>query len=218
MTKEAEKQAVDDAPQPGVESKGSEDSESLDSLLSEFETGNQAKPQPDKSEPAKPQPDLARTSHSDLARTLRGMKPLIDYVQDEMDHKADETVKKEVGEAISFLKEANELKEVKDIVVRGLMEALASEDKEFATAFKERQSNPNAWKQALSKGRDWVVEQIKDLPGSQVRNDLEAAQAAVAGQVDETPDESGPSVAEKIVMTSSEWRKYLATQAMGADA
>lgn len=198
---QTEKRTVDDsAPSGTPESAGSQESESLNSLLSEWETdtGSQSAAQP----------------RDDFAKTVRGLKPVVDFARSEMDRKATEAAQKEVGDALSFVKEAEELKEVGDPVVRGLMEAFALEDKAFAAAFQNRGDNPEAWKQALGRSRDWAVEQIKGLPGMKERNDLEAAEAAVAGtgNGNAPPDDDLPSTAKMVNMNAREWRQFLMEQ------
>lgn len=198
---QTEKRTADDRSLPaGQESAGSQESESLNSLLSEWETdsGSQSAAQP----------------RDDFAKTVRGLKPVVDFARSEMDRKASETAQQEVGEALSFVKEAEELKEVGDPVVRGLMEAFALEDKAFAKAFQNRGDNPEAWKQALGRSRDWAVDQIKGLPGMKDRSDIEAAEAAVAGTGNgNAPSEDDlPSTAAMVNMTAREWRQFVMEQ------
>lgn len=195
---------MDDAPRKGVESE-SQESASLDNLIRGFEDQAGDKP-------AKPR--------EDIAKALTGLKPVVDFAKSEMNRKSVEAVQEDVGSAISFMKESTELKDVGNPVVRGLMEAYAAENDGFAKAFQKRGDNPTAWKQALKEGRDWAVEQIKGIPGmNTARDDIEAAEAAVAG-TDSTEragaDDDLPSTTDMMNMSGVEWQRFMSNQAAKA--
>ena len=66
----------------------------------------------------------------------------------------------------------------------------------------------------MSDGRDWVKEAVGGLrgKGDNVRDDIEAAKAAVDGTTTQSAQTDGPSVAEKVAMTDAQWRNYMEAQ------
>jgi hypothetical protein len=161
----------------------------VESLLQEFDaqSGSQPAPQPTLS------PELA---------------PVIEFAKAEMQSKAAAKYDSDVKEAVSFLKQADDTKDLPDRLALGFLHALANEDKEFADAWQNRQERPGAWKDALNKANASWQEEVKKLPTSRVRTEVERAAAAVHGQTN-TPARAGQkSVQELARMSLRELDEY----------
>jgi hypothetical protein len=155
----------------------------VESLLQEFDaqSGSQPAPQPTLS------PELA---------------PVIEFAKAEMQSKAAARYDADVKEAVSFLKQADEAKDLPDRVALGFLHALANENEEFAKAWKDRADRPGAWKDALTKaGQEWQEEVVKKLPTSRVRTEVERAAAAVHGQTN-TPARAGQKSVQELARMS----------------
>ena len=184
---------ADDAQPGGAEAASSGESE-LGALLKEYET--------DRTPEAKP--------NGDVARVLQGLKPVVDYAKDRMVKDQNDAVQSDLDNAFKFVTKDEELKGLKSTVVRGFLEAYGIDHPDFATAFQSRGKNPEAWNDALSKGRDWLKEEIAGFSKSSDREDLEAAQAAVSGTTDQVPNaKDGPSPAEMFDMSDVDWQKFM---------
>lgn len=164
----------------------------LDSLLSEFDTQTDRKPE------------------SDMSRVLETIKPLAQFAKSRMEKDRQDGLKADIDDAFKFMTEADELKSLKPTHVRGFMEAYAVENVEFSAAFQNREAKPQEWKSALQKGRDWLVGEISEFGKSDLKEDVEAAKAAVDGATDEVPNAGkGPSSKEMFAMSDVEWENYM---------
>ena len=180
----------------------SEDSESFDSLIQEFEskTGDQSQTV-DKS-----------------GAVLRALKPVIEYVQDDRAEKQQATLNKDLGDAVDFVAKGKGLDKLPKPLLRGLMEAYAVENKSFAQAFQNRGPAPSEWQAQLETGRTWAEGQMKGLLSGDTkgRDDLEAAKAAVAGTETDAassePDDDRPSPAKMFAMSGSAWEAFKADE------
>ena len=192
----------DGAPNSASEPVASKGSETLDDLLKEYE-GNSSR------EPA------AAEGKNDVVRVLKGLQPLVKFAEGELNTKQTETLNKDVADAVSKVKSDVELlKDYPDKFIRGAMEAYAAEDPSFTKAFADRADNPAAWNEALDKGKVWMGNLAKEMPGNKVRDDIEAAKAAVAGTTDATAqsDDDGPSVAAMNSMSDVAWAAHMAEE------
>jgi len=191
--------AGDASPNSGAEPVASKGSETLDDLLKEYE-GTSSRD------------TAAADGKNDVVRVLKGLQPLVKFAEGELNTKQTETINKDVADAISKVKSDVEvLKDYPDKFVRGAMEAYAAEDPSFTEAFANRAKNPAAWDEALDKGKVWMGNLAKEMPGNKVRDDIEAANAAVAGTTDATAqtDDDGPSVSEMNGMSDVQWRAHM---------
>lgn len=185
--------AADDAQSGGTEAASSGESE-LDTLLKEYET--------DRTTDTK--------SNGDVGRLVKGLQPVIEYARDRMVKDQNDAVKADLDNAFKFVTEQDELKSLKSSTVRGFLEAYGVDHPEFATAFQNRGKNPEAWTEALTKGRDWLREEFSGFSKSSDREDLEAAQAAVTGTTDQVPDaKDGKTPKEMFAMSDVAWESYM---------
>lgn len=185
--------AADDAQPGGAEAAASGESE-LDTLLKEYET--------DRTPETKP--------NGDVGRVLKGLKPLVDYAQDRMAKDQADAVQGDLDNAFKFVTEQDELKSLKPAVVRGFLEAYGVDHPDFAKAFQNRKAQPEAWNEALGKGRDWLKEEFSGFSKSDERGDIEAAQAAVTGTTDQVPEaKGGPTPTEMFAMSDMQFENYL---------
>ena len=182
----------------------------LDALLKEFE-------QDDK--PAA-KPGAKAVQPAALQELLKEFKPVAAFARGKMLEETRAGVQKDVDEAISALLEADETKGVPKRLVKGFLVDLYNEDQEFKAAFDNRTKNKSAWKGALAKAKDDLVEQVKTLPQNKVRSDVEAARAAVAGSKTNPSRESAsdPDASAMFAMSDQEWGKYLAKKSSEARA
>lgn len=193
--------AADDAQPGGAEAATSGESE-LDTLLAEYET--------DRTPETKPT--------GDVGRVLKGLKPIVEYAQDRMAKDRADAVQGDLDNAFKFVTEQEELKSLKPAVVRGFLEAYGVDHPDFAKAFQNRQKSPEAWNEALTKGRDWLKEEFSGMSKSDDRGDIEAAQAAVTGTTDQVPDaKEGPSVPAMFEMSDVQWESFMDTESAKAD-
>ena len=187
---------ADDAQPGGAEAASSGESE-LGALLREYET--------DRTPETK--------SNGDVGRLVKGLQPVIEYAKDRMVKDQNDAVQSDLNHAFKFVTEQEELKGLKSSTVRGFLEAYGIDHPDFATAFQNRGKNPEAWTEALSKGRDWLKEEFSGFSQSSDRADLEAAQAAVTGTTDQVPDaKDGPSSTEMFAMSDIAWENYMESE------
>ena len=185
--------ATDDAHPGGAEAVSSGESE-LDTLLKEYETDRNVETKP----------------NGDVARVLKGLAPIVEYAKDRMVKDQNDVVQTDLDNAFKFVTEQDELKSLKPSTVRGFLEAYGVDHPDFAKAFQNRQANPEAWTQALTKGRDWLKEEFAGISKSDERGDIEAAQAAVTGTTDQVPEaKDGPTPAEMFAMSGTEWESFM---------
>ena len=147
----------------------------VERLLAEFDqqSGSQQQPQPPASDPVR------------------------EFAIAEMQARAAAALEKDVKEAVAFLRQPDETKDLPERLALGFLHALGQESPEFQAAWQQRQERPGAWKDALTKAQqEWIAE-VKKIPTSRVRTEVEAAAAAVHGQTS-TPSVSGkmPPISE----------------------
>ena len=131
----------------------------------------------------------------DTTQLLKGLQPVVRYVESEMDAK-DATVKraaqdKEIGGYVDFMAEDDALKDTNRRVLRGFLEASYSEDPEFKTAYDNRSTDSTGWQTALGAVRTTLAEE--EGGKIEARSDVEAAVAAVKGV---SPEPAPPDDAE----------------------
>lgn len=117
-----------------------------------------------------------------------------------------EQQEKEMAHAVSFVKKDAKLKH-SDIVVRGVISALAEGDEVFNKAYAEKDKNPEGYEKALVYLGQKAKEELKvDSSASTVVR----ANIAADGYSDEEPDKprNGKTDAEILAMSPSEFRAY----------
>ena len=193
-------QTVTDPGTPPVEATPSAEPD-LDTLLNDWgktETKPESKPE------TKPE-DAPR---ADYAGLLKGLKPLVDFADSEMKSKAATAEKKVADEAVALIKSDDALKEVNDEFVHDHLIGKYNRDTEFRAAYDNLGDNPTGWTKALEDAKSGLVEKISALPGSTIRSDMEAAQAAVAGSSPEVAPEAETSAVDMASMSDQEFAKY----------
>ena len=187
MTTEAKKPA-DGGAKPPAEA-GSKESE-FDKLLKEFDSSNTA---------AKP----------DLTELVKGLKPVIDYADGQRQKEAKAAFENDVKSAVLYLQEADEMKKASPKLIRGFLEAKASEDAGFKAAFEDRANNPAAWNAKLEDARKEAAKEFSPMLTDDVRSDLEAAKAAIGGKTDQAL-EKGPDPVALFRMNDQAFEDYKA--------
>ncbi len=188
--------AADGAQSGGAEAVASGESE-LDTLLKEYET--------DRTPETKP--------NGDVGRVVQALQPVVEYARNSMAKDQADAVQGDLDTAFKFVTEQEELKSLKPAVVRGFLEAYGVDHPDFAKAFQNRKAQPEAWNEALGKGRDWLKEEFSGFSKSDERGDIEAAQAAVTGTTDQVPDsKGGPSPNDMFAMSDTKWASYLESE------
>lgn len=169
----------------------------FDRLLAEYTTGT-------KSTDTKPS--------ADVGKVLNELKPVIDYAQTELAERHKTALKKDLDEAINFVKEEEGVKDIPPKVIRGMLEGYASEHEEFAQAFQNRAKDKAGWQAQLAAARKAVAEDLRELaPGTRVVSDVAAARAAVSGNSSTPPPSGdGPTPQEMFGMPEHQWRAHLA--------
>ncbi len=189
-----EKQSAADSTHPGSTEGAASGESELDTLLKEYET--------DRTPEVKP--------NGDVARVLKGLKPVVDYAQDRMVKDQQDAVKSDIDNAFKFVTETDGLKTLEPDDVRGFLEAYGASRPDFAKAFENRSTNPEAWTAALGKGRDWMTERFAKFSGSTDRGDIEAATAAVTDTTDQVPDSKGGTTPHQMfAMSGTEWESFM---------
>ena len=156
------------------------------------------------------EPDKVRDA---VGTTLKSLKPVIDFARTEQSRREVEVLDKDLNAALDFMAEEN--KDLPKRWMRGFLEGYSLENQDFANAFNDRGQNPSAWKGQLSKAREALPEWLKELPGSTVRSDLEAAKATVSGTSTTEPTEADPDEAQAIdlmEMPEAEYQRHVRKQ------
>ena len=172
----------------------------LDTLLNEFDTADSI-------------------SKSDLQNVVKAIQPVaesiapvVKYVNDEREKRATDAFNKDIEEAVAFLIEPEDLKEIPAEFAQGYLEVHATKHPEFKTAFEGKEKNPSEWQTQLAKARDEFAELAKGIPGAteqtDVRTDVEDAVAAVQGLTETPAEQTGPTIAEKANMSDQKWKEY----------
>ena len=191
-----EDQTTVDDPSGTTETESSGESE-LDAFLKEYEASSKEK--------SRTKPDA---KPPDLVKVLQGLQPVVKFASSKMEQEAADTLKKDVDGAIDFLIEPDELTPLPKKWARGFLEVHAIENPTIGAAFENRATDPAAWSTALESTREALLKAIKELPGDNVKSDVEAATAAVQGTSTESTAEEGPSIAVKAKMSDREWAEY----------
>lgn len=156
------------------------------------------------------------------ATVLESLKPVVEFAQNELTNKSAERIQSDMDAAVTFLNEDDSLKGLKGNMAMGMLEAYAREDPTFAKSFEQRGESPLQWREHLEKARDWVKETITDFSGASqesVRDDLEAAKAAVQGQTNRADNTSeGPSAVEMFNMSDTDFEALKAAERAKASA
>ncbi|KKM27667.1 hypothetical protein LCGC14_1572460 [marine sediment metagenome] len=126
----------------------------LDTLLNEFDTADSI-------------------SKSDLQNVVKAIQPVaesiapvVKYVNDEREKRATDAFNKDIEEAVAFLIEPEDLKEIPAEFAQGYLEVHATKHPEFNTAFEGKEKNPSEWQTQLAKARDEFAELAKGIPGA----------------------------------------------------
>lgn len=149
------------------------------------------------------------------AGILKDLAPVIDYARQELGRQSKEKIDKTIDDTISFITSIDGSKGWPKRLVRGFLEAYAIESPEFKKAFDERDENAAGWNAALEKARTVFLEDLKGVPGSSVRSDVEAATAAVRGtsaQGTQSPEISATSL---FAMSDVDFEAFKRKQAAG---
>lgn len=147
---------------------------------------------------------------------LSELKPVLQFVENEMKRKTQETFNQDVDKAVDTLAGQESLTALPKDLVRDMLVAHAFNNADFDKAFQNRADNPAAWDTALMGAEGVLAEKVKGLTVQQQesndRGDIEAAVATVQDVTDPTAEDTddGPTVAQKIAMSDTQWRDYLA--------
>ena len=140
--------------------------------------------------------------------TIERLAPLISWAADEMKSKTVQALNKDLDDAVSFLTDAEGLKETPKRFARGYLEAYAVENPAVQTAFQEREKNPEAWKQTLGQVKDAFVKDGSAFKGGSPRSDLEAAVASVRGSSATPPPVTQKTAVELQAMSDVAYDDY----------
>jgi hypothetical protein len=173
----------------------------FDRLLAEYTTGTKS----------------TDTQPTDVGKVLNALKPVIDHAQTELAERHKTALKKDLDEAINFVKEEDGVKDIPPKVIRGMLEGYAAEHPEFATAFENRSKDKAGWQTQLATARKAVAADLKDLgPGTRVVSDVAAAKAAVSGSSSTPPPRGdGPTPQDMFSMPEHQWRAHIAAKLAG---
>lgn len=193
-------QTVEPEQQQATENQAASGESELDTLLQEYQESSESTSGPKSSDQPKPRPD---------PKLRRDLQEVVSYVQEERQTKVDEALKADVEAAVEFIGEVEELKDFPVRLRSGFLHDLAANNLDFSEAFKQRKESPDAWSKALVAARDEMIEEVKNLPGNEVRSDVEAAKAAVSGSSNEAPPPpEGPTPQKKMAMSDTAWENY----------
>jgi len=179
---------------PGAQTPGASPSE-LENLVQEFGDGS---------------PDATPS-----AGILKDLRPVIDYARQELDRQSREKLDKTVDDTISFITSIDASKGWPKRLVRGFLEAYAIESPAFKKAFDEREQNTAGWNSALETARAAFIEDLKGVPGSSIRSDLEAATAAVRGTSNQPASTEAISAASLFAKSDREFEDFKLKHAAG---
>jgi hypothetical protein len=172
----------------------------LDRLLAEFEAKGKT-----------------ATAQDAVAKVVTTMKPVVQFVEREMQDRQRQALEGDIEGAVKFMTEPEDLKAVPKRLVRGFLEGYGIENQTFAKAFAERKSDPTKWQNELGNARTLFEAELKQLPGSKVRTDIAAAKAAVAGSSSssETPTDDEKAIAKMSDTEFLEFRRKRLAEARG---
>lgn len=145
------------------------------------------------------------------ANNTKELKPVIEFAKKKMADDLKETLDSDIASGVATIKKADDaLKDVPDKLIEGLMEIHAKDNPSFVKAFEGRGSDPKAWEAALIEGSKSALALLSELPQNKVRDDLEAANAAVDGtSTDNTPSGGEPDLAEIQGLSDFDFKRRL---------
>jgi hypothetical protein len=152
----SEEQSVADntAPNETVES-----AQDLDSLLNEF----------DSQEQAKPEPEQPKDDNSDV----------FEYVRQQRDEQVKQQTNQDIQNAVGTMNKELEGLNLPERVVRGMLFDKAENDSRFLQAWTNRHQNPAAFDKILKGLATEIRGDFESLPDKQTNEDREALAAAV---------------------------------------
>lgn len=172
--------------------------ESLDSLLAKWTESSSASPD-----------DAGNV----VGRVLKKVEPALDFVATQAAKTQIEGLQTDLNAALDFMLEPADYKDFPKRWMRGYLEGYSTENASFSKAFEARGESPDAWRSELAKAREAFPEWLKELPGSKVRSDVEAAKAAVSGTSTEPVDGPEKSEQEQAVelmqMSEGDYRRWV---------
>ena len=133
------------------------------------------------------QPGAQSPTHNPI---LARLSPVIAFAEKEMASQAVAAFEKDVQGAVEFLADSEDTKALPQIFVRGFLDAYAVQNPDVREAFAKRGEDPAGWRSALGRMKTDFDKDAKALLNGRIRSDVEAAQAAVAGQSSQqSPDQ-----------------------------
>lgn len=181
------------------ETKTTGKTDTLETLLKEYEK--------------EPKPDGHKKPAPDLTALLKEFTPVIEFAKGEKQRRAMEETLAEVDKALLYLLEADETKGASKRLIRGFLNDYWNENPEFQEIYNNRKKNPDLWTQSLDKARKALIDDLRTLPQSKIRTDIEAAKATVAGLKSAKDKDEGPQLpsnSEMMAMSDQEFRKLKA--------
>ena len=201
----ADKQNVTNPAQGGQGEVSSQES-GLGDLLDEWNSEPGAKPQQ--------QPNVA--TKADLQNLANSIKPVVDKVaKDDMKDRI-EAAKQAIDDTYAAITDGIEVPEKMKPFVRGWMRDYAVEHPEVEQAFNNRGDNEADWGRAILNMKEALDTEWKEVPVNNVKSDIEAARAAVAGQTTEKAESTLPAPEVMFNMPEDEWNKLLAEESAKA--
>lgn len=180
---------------------------SLDSLIAEWGESSSATPD---------------NAGDVVGRVLKKVEPALNFVAAQAAKTESEDLTKDLNAALDFMLEPDEYKDFPKRWMRSFLEGYSTESDSFSNAFENRHANPDTWRSELAKAREAFPEWAKELPGSKVRSDVEAAKAAVSGTSNERADPAEKSEQEQAVelmqMSEGEYRRHVELEIAKAEA
>lgn len=197
-----EKQSVADQTDADAEAKAheadgaQEKEESLDDLLSQYEQKDE---QTSKSEPEQT---------GDRESSEPDPKDLYQQMQSLVDQQAQERFNRDMSEAIETVRGDLDPEVADDALVRGWLDARASEDRRLANAWAQRHQDPKGFQKVLKRLNRELSQKFSSLPDKKATEDREAVAAAVRGASNQAP-ESDDIDADKVAkMSDAEFEKF----------
>jgi len=150
------------------------------------------------------------------AQPTRKSDPVREWASQQMQREQKAKVDTALKESVAFLREDDRLKKQSERMLRGFLYDFAVENQEFERAFRNRDSDPIAWRRALTEAQKAAAAESEG-PDSKLTDDIAAARAAVRGTSTDAPEKpKAPSNRELSRMSDAEFRDYKASLAAGA--
>lgn len=174
MTEETPVAGTTDDPQKTEGAEASDRTESLDDILSSWES--QERP----TETAKP------TETDPVKKELQELKA---WKDEQIQEKARSNTEQGVSEAVSFIKELEDVKDLDldDEVVTGLLLVRAEKNPKFTEAFLSRHTNKEGWNKALGAVGKEIAGKFQK-PDKDLSSDREAVKAVVRSERNKAPE------------------------------